>query len=216
MRCARRRCPASSGSSRSRTTSPDADDPQLARAAVRRRARRRSWSRRPRRCSPTAASALSGVELGDADARGRVHPPDREDAAMSAAAVPAPGPRRSHASQARAFTAVLRRDLLVTWYGAAGVPRPGDPAAAVPAVRVRQGARLARLHAARLLRPAVPRAARADRGDHRHADAGVPARDRVRLDQGDRGSAARADVDRARRRREGPVRRDARAHRDAR
>ena len=48
----------------------------------------------------------------------------------------------------------------------------------------------------RLRGPAVPGPARADRGDHRHADAGVPARGRVRLDEGDRGPPARADVDR--------------------
>ena len=39
---------------------------------------------------------------------------------------------------------------------AARVPRAGDPAAALPALRLRQGARQPRLHAARLRQPALP------------------------------------------------------------
>ena len=156
------------------------------RAAARRARRRRRWS--------GTALALTDVRLGTPtledvfidltgqDAR------DERTATLADAGPP---------SQRRAFLAVLRRDLYVTWgelpvflaqvilqplfllfvfgkvLGSLGYTRP------------------------RLRRSAVPGAARADRRGHGHADARVPARHRVRLDEGDRGPPARADVDRA-------------------
>ena len=133
-----------------------------------------------------------GREARHADARGRLHPPHRTDAAMSARR------RHRHSSRARSgapsgpsstatstspwrelhvFLAqvILQPLFLLFVFGKVlGTPR---------------------LHAARLHRPALSRPARAHRGDHGDADARVPARGRVRLDEGDRGPAARADAD---------------------
>ena len=110
---------------------------------------------RPRR-SATSSSAI-------ADARGRLHPPDRDGRCDERA-------RRRHAGSAargRVFLAVLQRDLYVTWgelpvFLAQVILQPlfmlfvfgkvlGQP----------------RLHPERLHRPALPGPRRADRGDHR-------------------------------------------------
>ena len=109
-------------------------------------------------------------------------------------------------SQTSAFFAILRRDLYVTWrelpaflaqvilqplfllfvfgkvLGSLGYTTPGY---------------------ADLLFPGLLALTAVITG---HAGTGVPARDRVRLDEGDRGSPARADQHRARRRREGRLR----------
>ncbi len=132
------------------------------------------------------------------------------DAAMSAITAPVIEP----GTQWRAFRMVLYRDLYVTWRRVPRLPRAGHPAAAVPALRVRQGARHPQLHAARLHEPALSRLARAHRGDHGDAGARFPARGRVRLDEGDRGPPARADADVLRRRREGALRAAAFVRRD--
>src|SRR2546421_6603701 len=97
----------------------------------------------------------------------------------------------------------------------ARVPRAGHPAAAFHALRVREGARKPRFHAARLREPAFPGPPRADRGDHGDADTRLPARRRVRLDEGDRGSPDGADADVVRRGGESAVRLAALVHRDA-
>ena len=191
------RCPASSAprsSARARTATRTVAAAGTASCACASTspATRRCSSRRPPRCSADHGSSLTDVKLGTPtledvfiDLTGTDAPVSALAAASARARPAARVPRRAPARRLRHLGRVP------------GLPRPGDPAAVLPAVRVRQGARQPRLHAPRLLRPALPRAARADRGDHGHADARVPARDRVRLDEGDRGPAARADVDRS-------------------
>ena len=126
------------------------------------RATRRCSSRRRPPCSPSTASRSQDVKLGAPTPRGRLHPPHRTDAAMSAIAAPTLEP----GTQRRAFCAVL-------------LPRPLRHLARVPvflAQVILQPLFLlfvfgkvlgsARLHAARLHRPALPRPARAHGRDH--------------------------------------------------
>ena len=171
--------------------------------------RRGAGARRAGGLAARGARAVAGRRRARrALARGRLHPPHRTDAAMSAlAATPA------IATQGRVFRAVLRRDLFVTWkelpvFLAQVILQPLFLLFVFGKVLGSLG-----YTQNGYTRPAVPGPARADRRDHRHADARVPARGRVRLDEGDRGPAARADGDRARRRREGPVREPARDRR---
>ena len=109
-----RRCPGSSGSSRcprDRRRSPTTRSWRVRLYVVRRGV---AAGRADGDAARRARSQPQRRRARGADARGRVHPSDRADAAMTAAArrgaVTAPAIR-----QRRAFTAVLRRDLLVTW-----------------------------------------------------------------------------------------------------
>ena len=100
------------------------------------------------------------------------------------------------ADAGRAFLAVLYRDLYVTWrelpaFLAQVILQPlfllfvfGKVLGSLGYTQHGYG------------EPALPGPARADRGAHGDADARLPARGRVRLDEGDRGPPARADADR--------------------
>ena len=201
-------CRTSSGLKLHRTITPLTAQDSSSACGCMSRVRRRNSSRPPRRCCRARADAeRRGAR--HADARGRVHPSHGKDAAMSAAAASAGG----SVSQLRAFRAVLGRDVFVTW---SELPVFLAQVILQPLFLLFVFGKVlgsSRLHPARLRPSAVPGTARAHRGDHGHADARLPARDRVRLDQGDRGPAAGADGDRSRRRREGPVRERPRADR---
>ena len=97
------------------------------------------------------AATLSDVTIGDAEPRGRLHPLHRKGAPMSGPVTTAttpqtrpvrraePPPERANSSAtARAFWAILRRDLYVTVARAAGLLRAGRAAAAVHALRLRE------------------------------------------------------------------------------
>ena len=175
--------------------------PRAARAPLplgRRAAARRACRRRARRARTRARRRQVRV----ADPGGRLHPPHRKDAARMSAIAADAWPRHS---EPRLLRGPLPRPVRHR-PRAARVPGAGDPAAALHAVRVREGAEQPRLHPARLQRPALPGPRGADVGADRDADARVPARRRVRLDARDRGPAAGADADELRGAREGGVR----------
>ena len=132
---------------------------------------------------------------------------------MSAGPPHRPG-ERPLPSQGRAFLAVLRRDVYVTWgelpvFLAQVILQPLFLLFVFGKVLGLLG--YTQHGYADLLFPGLLALTAVITG---HADARLPARDRVRLDEGDRGPPARADVDRARGGREGPVRRPAGDHRD--
>ena len=117
---------------------------------------------------------------GRAQPRGRLHPPDREGAAMSHRRRPRPRRPSRPMDHAPPLGPVADRPghpaprPLRHRPGVPRLPGPGDPPAAVPALRLRQGPHRAGLRPARLPAGPVPRPGGPGRRAHRAAEHGPP------------------------------------------
>src|SRR5262249_40214232 len=98
---AARRAPAGAAERRGAATRPPLPDRRSRHA-------RRARSRRARRAGPGAERRQARCT----DARGRLHPPDRTEPALTTVAI---APKAESTSPLHAFLAVLHRDLYVTW-----------------------------------------------------------------------------------------------------